>query len=46
MSWDDLEAEPGCLVSEELDLLLAVSSFVVFRTFVDVVLTILQHAID
>ena len=31
---------------EELDLLLAVSLFVVFRAFVDVMLTILQHSID
>jgi hypothetical protein len=30
----ELEAESGGLLSDELDLLLAVSSFVVFRTFV------------
>ena len=36
----------GGLFSEELDLLLAVSSLVVFRTLVDVLLTILEHAID
>ena len=32
--------------SKKLDLLLAVSSFVVFRTFVYVMLTIPQHSID
>jgi hypothetical protein len=36
----------GRLFSEELDLLLAVFSFVVFRTLVGVLLTILEHAID
>jgi hypothetical protein len=46
MSWCDLQAELGGLLSDELDLLLAVSSFVVLRPFVDVLLTILQHAID
>src|SRR5258708_39656444 len=46
MSWCDLQAELGGLLSEELDLLLAVSLLVVFRPFVDVLLTILQHAID
>ena len=34
------------LLAEELDLLLAVSSLVVFCAFVYVVLTILEHAID
>lgn len=42
----DLQAKFGCLLSEELDLLLAVSLFIVFGTFVDVLLAILQHAID
>src|SRR6266446_2794497 len=44
--WCDREAELGCLLSEELYLLLAVSLLVVFRAFVDVLLTVLQHAID
>jgi len=46
MSWCDLQAELGGLLSDELDLLLAVSLLVVFRPFVDVLLTVLQHAID
>jgi len=46
MSWCDLEAEFGCFLCEKLDLLLSVSSFVVFRALVDVVLTLLEHAID
>src|SRR5260370_21130640 len=46
MSWCDLQAELGGLLSDELDLLLAVSLLVVFRPFVDVLLAILQHAID
>jgi hypothetical protein len=41
-----LEAKLSGLFPEELDLLLVVSSFVVFRTFVYVMLTILQHSID
>ena len=36
----------GRLLSEKLDLLLAISSFVVFRPFVHVMLTIFQHSID
>jgi hypothetical protein len=36
----------GGLLSDELDLLLAVSSLVILCTFVDVLLTILQHSID
>jgi len=36
----------GSLFSDELDLLLAVSSVVILCTFVDVLLTILQHSID
>ena len=36
----------GGLLAKEFDLLLTVSPFIVFRTFVDVVLTILQHSID
>jgi hypothetical protein len=36
----------GGIFSEELDLLLAISSFVVFRTLIDVLLTILEHPID
>jgi hypothetical protein len=36
----------GSLPSDELDLLLAVSSLVIFCTFVDVLLTTLQHSID
>ena len=39
-------AESRCFLSEELDLLLVVSSFIVFGTFVDIVLTVLEHAID
>ena len=46
MSWRDLQAEFSGLLPEELDLLLAVSLLIVFRTFVDVVLTVLEHAID
>ena len=46
MSWCDLQAEFSGLLPEELDLLLAVSLLIVFRTFVDVVLTILKHSID
>jgi hypothetical protein len=42
----DLQAELGCFLSEELDLLLAVSSLVVFGAFVDVLLPILEHSID
>ena len=34
------------LFSEELDLLLAVSLLVVLGAFADVLLTVLQHAID
>jgi len=41
-----LQAELGCFLSEELDLLLAVSSLVVFGAFVDVLLPILEHSID
>jgi hypothetical protein len=36
----------GSLLPEELDLLLMVSSFVVLGAFVDVLLSVLQHAID
>jgi hypothetical protein len=36
----------GCLLSEELDLLLAVSLLVVLGAFADVLLAVLQHAID
>ncbi len=46
MSWCDLQAEFSSLLPEGLDLSLAVSLLIVFRTFVDVVLTILQHSID
>jgi len=42
----DLQAELGCFLSEELDLLLAVSWLVVFGAFVDVLLPILEHSID
>ena len=35
-----------CFFSEELDLLLAVPWFVILCTFVEVLLTILEHAID
>ena len=42
----DLETQLGCFLSEELDLLSAVSVLVVLSAFVNVVLTILQHAID
>jgi hypothetical protein len=38
MSWCDLQAELGGLLSDELDLLLAVSLLLVFRPFVDVLL--------
>jgi hypothetical protein len=46
MGLGDLWAELGGFLSDELDLLLAVPLLVVFATFVDVVLTILQHSID
>jgi len=42
----DLESEFGCVLSEQLDLLVAVSLFVVLGPFVNVSLTVLQHAID
>jgi hypothetical protein len=42
----DLSAELGCLLSEELDLLMAVSLLVVRSAFVDVLLTVLQHSLD
>jgi hypothetical protein len=42
----ELQAELGGLFRKELDLLLAISSFVVVRIFVYVMLTILQHSID
>ena len=46
MGWCDLQAELGGFLSGELDLLLTVSLLVVFRAFVDVLLTILQHPIN
>jgi hypothetical protein len=46
VGWGDLQAELGGLLPEELDLVLAISSLVVFRTFVDVLLAVLQHSID
>jgi len=42
----DLESEFGRILSEQLDLLVAVSLFVVLGPFVNVSLTVLQHAID
>jgi hypothetical protein len=36
----------GCSFSDKLDLLLAVSSVVAFRAFIDVLLTVLQHSVD
>ena len=42
----DLESELGCVLSEQLDLLVAVSLLVVLGPFVDVSLSVLQHAID
>lgn len=41
-----MEAECRCLLSEKLDLLLAVSPLVVLSAFIDVLLTVLQHSID
>jgi len=41
----DLQAEFCSLLSKELDLLLAVSLFVVLSAPVDVLLTVFQHAI-
>jgi hypothetical protein len=38
VGWGDLQAELGGLLPEELDLVLAISSLVVFRTFVHVLL--------
>jgi hypothetical protein len=46
MGWCDLKAELGSFLSDELDLLLAVSLLVILCTFVDVLLTILEHTID
>jgi hypothetical protein len=46
MGWCDLQAKLGGFLSDELDLLLAVSFLVVFSAFVDVLLTILQHPIN
>ena len=46
MGGRDLQAELSCFLSDELDLLLAVSSLVVFCAFVDVLLAILEHSID
>jgi hypothetical protein len=46
VGWSDLHAELGGLLPEELDLVLAISSLVVFRTFVDVLLAVLQHSIE
>ena len=46
MGWCDLQAEFSGLLFQEVDLLLAVSLLIVFRTFVDVVLAILEHSID
>ena len=46
VNWGDLKTESRCSFSEKLDLLLTVSLLVVFGTFVDVLLTILKHAID
>ena len=42
----DLESEFGRVLSEQLDLLVAVSLFVVLGPFVNVSLTVLQHAMD
>ena len=42
----DLESELGCVLSEQLDLLVAVSLLIVLGPFVDVSLSVLQHAID
>ena len=42
----DLEAQFGCFLFEEVDLLSAVSVLVVLSTFVDISLTVLQHSID
>ncbi len=46
LCWCDLEAQFGCFLSEELDLLSAISVLVVLGAFVNVVLTVLQHSID
>ena len=43
---DDLKAESGSFLSKQLKLLPAISLVVVPRSFVHVLLTILQHAID
>src|SRR6267142_3050935 len=42
----DLEAQFGRFLSEELDLLSAISVLVVFSAFVNVSLTVLHHSID
>jgi hypothetical protein len=41
-----LESKLGCVLSEQLDLLVAVSLLVVLGPFVNVSLTVLQHAMD
>src|SRR5436189_1898568 len=42
----NLETQFHSFLSEELDLLLPVSLFVVLGTFVNVALTVLQHSVD
>ena len=42
----DVETECRGFFSKKLDLLLAVSLFVVLSAFIDVLLTVLQHSID
>jgi hypothetical protein len=42
----DLESEFGGVLSEQLDLLVAVSLFVVLGPLVNVSLTVFQHAVD
>jgi hypothetical protein len=42
----DLEAQFGCFLFEEVDLLSAVSVLVVLSTFANISLTVLQHSTD
>jgi hypothetical protein len=46
LSERDLEAELSSLLLYEVDLLLSAFLFVVFRTFINILLAILQHSVD
>jgi len=46
LNWGDLKTELGCFSGEQLDLLFPESVFVVLSPFVNIGLTVLQHAVD